>query len=196
MKELVFFLEEPSAKAMIEGLLPKMSDIEIPVRYIVFEGKQDLEKHILKKIRGYNNPNAAFIILRDQDSADCKSVKTNLKQKCLEANKPHAVIRIACREIESWYLADLEAVGKAFSKSNLSSKQNKRKFRNPDTLSNPSKELKLLVPEYQKINGSRIIAPHLNTDNARSSSFCHFINSLKYIIESQTIQNGKIDKQN
>ncbi|MBD2136933.1 AAA family ATPase [Anabaena sp. FACHB-1237] len=44
-------------------------------------------------------------------------------------------------------------------------------FRNPDNLESPSKELKSLVPEYQKINGSRMIAPYLNLENTRSLSF-------------------------
>lgn len=37
MKELVFLLEEPSAKAMLESLLPRMLDQGIAVRCIVFE---------------------------------------------------------------------------------------------------------------------------------------------------------------
>ena len=45
MIELVFLLEEPSAKAMIEGILPQLIlESDLVIRYIVFEGKQDLEK--------------------------------------------------------------------------------------------------------------------------------------------------------
>lgn len=185
MKELVFLLEEPSAKAMIEGILPKIIlEANINVRYIIFEGKQDLEKQITRKLQGYNNPNATFIILRDQDSGDCQVIKTKLQQKCKDANRFQVIIRIACRELESWYLADLEAVEKAFNKTNLSRLQNKNKFRNPDNLESPSKELKSLVPEYQKINGSRMIAPYLNLDNTRSLSFYHFISAIKKVIQS------------
>ncbi|XWK90068.1 MAG: DUF4276 family protein [Phormidium sp.] len=186
MKELVFLLEELSAKVMIEGILPNIiaEEINIVVRYIVFEGKQDLEKQMTRKLKGYNNPEAAFIILRDRDSGDCQDIKTKLKQKCEEANKFEAIVRIACHELESWYLADLEAVEKAFNKTNLSSRQNEKKFRNPDDIGSPSKELKLLVPEYQKINGSRAIAPYLNIENTRSRSFYHFISSIKRIIQS------------
>ena len=179
MRELVFLLEEPSAKAMIEGLLPKIARTEVVVRYIIFEGKQDLEKQLPRKLRRYNNPNANFIVLRDQDSADCTDIKAKLRQKCAEANKTQAVVRIACHELESWYLADLMAVEKAFLKPNLSLLQNKRKFRNPDLLGSPSNELNRLVPEYQKINGSRMIAPYLDINNTRSRSFCHFINSIR-----------------
>ncbi|MBD2569823.1 DUF4276 family protein [Anabaena lutea] len=185
MRELVFVLEEPSARAMIQGILPNIIlEANINVRYIVFEGKQDLEKQITRKLQGYNNPNATFIILRDQDSGDCQIIKTKLKQKCESANKFQSIVCIACRELESWYIADLEAVEKAYDKTNLSLLQNKNKFRNPDILESPSKELKSLVPEYQKINGSRIIAPYLNLENTRSRSFYYFINSIKKIIQS------------
>jgi Domain of unknown function (DUF4276) len=187
MRELVFLLEEASAKVMIAGILPNISKSGIAVRYIVFEGKQDLEKQITRKLRGYNNPGATFIILRDQDSADCNEVKTSLTQKCTEANKPHTIVRIACHELESWYLADLAAVGKAFGQSKLSSRQNEKRFRTPDRLENPSKELKLLVPEYQKINGSRMIAPYLNVENIRSRSFYHFIRSIKMVMEAVSV---------
>jgi len=184
MRELVFVLEEPSARVMIEGIIPKIipEELEILVKYIVFDGKQDLEKQITKKLQYYRNPDAIFIILRDQDSGDCQVIKKNLKQKCQDAKKPEAIVRIACRELESWYLADLEAVEKAFN-TNLSQKQNQKKFRNPDRLENPSKELKSLVSDYQKINGSRSIAPYLNLENTRSLSFSHFINAIKKIIE-------------
>ena len=41
MRELVFLLEEASAKAMLEGLVPRLLDDRIQVRLITFEGKQD-----------------------------------------------------------------------------------------------------------------------------------------------------------
>jgi len=185
MKELVFLLEELSAKVMIEAILPKISKPGTSVRYIVFQGKQDLEKSIFRKLRGYNNPDAIFIVLRDQDAADCKEVKSSLKRKCEQTGKSRIIVRIACRELESWYLADLKAVEKAFCKKSLSSRQNEKKFRNSDNLKNPSKELKMLVPEYQKINGSRMIASYMDPENTRSSSFYHFIRSIEKYLQKE-----------
>ena len=65
MNEVVFLLEELSARAMLEGLLPKLLPDTIRCRYIVFEGKQDLEKQLVKRMRGYRVPNARFVVLRD-----------------------------------------------------------------------------------------------------------------------------------
>lgn len=72
IKELVFLLEEPSAKALLETLLPRFLNNDIHFRCISFEGKQDLEKQLTRKIRAYQNNKARFIVLRDQDSnPDC-----------------------------------------------------------------------------------------------------------------------------
>ena len=63
MRELVFLLEEASAKALLSTLLPRLLNAEISFRLIPFEGKQDMEKQLVKRIRGYQNRNARFIIL-------------------------------------------------------------------------------------------------------------------------------------
>ncbi len=51
-KELVFLLEERSAKVMLETFLPRMLDERIEFRLIAFEGKQDLEKRMVMRIKG------------------------------------------------------------------------------------------------------------------------------------------------
>ena len=52
MRTLVFFLEEPSAREMLKGLLPRFLPPDVESRFVVFEGKQDLEKQLEKKLRG------------------------------------------------------------------------------------------------------------------------------------------------
>lgn len=111
--ELVIFLEELSVKVMLEtGLLPKIIPDKVQIRCICFDGKQDLDKNVLGKLRGWQNPKAAFVILRDQDSGDCRKIKQQLLDKCRSADKPFMLIRIASHELESWYLGDLNAVEK------------------------------------------------------------------------------------
>lgn len=177
---LVFFLEEPSAQEMLKGLLPNFLDKEIVPHYIVFEGKSDLEKQIVKRMKGWRKPKSQFVIMRDQDSGDCRIIKKNLVKKCKEASKDEAIVRIVCRELESWYLGDLVAVEAGLGLKNLSRHQNKNKYRKPDSLGNPAEELKKLTNNaYQKISGSRAIAPHLSITNNRSHSFSVFVNKLK-----------------
>ncbi len=181
MKTLVFLLEEPSAGEMLKGLVPRLIPHEqFSIRFIPFEGKQDLEKQLKIKIRGWKTPNTRFVILRDQDACDCKEVKQNLFYLCQEANRSDTLIRIACTELESWYLGDLSAVERAFEIKNLATKQQKSKYRNPDKIKNPVHEIEQLTnAQYQKINGSRRIGPLLNIQNNCSPSFNTFISGIK-----------------
>lgn len=105
MKELVFLLEEYSAKALLESLLPRLLNQEIRFRCVPFEGKQDLEKQLTRRIQAYQNRHARFIVLRDQDShPDCRAVKTKLLDLCRYSGRaPHCLVRIACRELESFF---------------------------------------------------------------------------------------------
>lgn len=175
---MVFFLEERSAEALLEVVLPRLFPSGVNFRCIVFEGKQDLERQLVRRMRGYRVPGARFVVLRDQDTGDCVAIKQALRQKCMEARHPEAIVRIACRELESWYLADLVAVETGLGVTGLRSLQLKAKYRSPDTILNPSRELMRLAPSYQKIGGSRAIGPHLDLTNTRSRSYANFLSAL------------------
>ena len=181
-KELVFLLEEPSAGAMLESLLPRFLDNRIVSRMVPFEGKQDLDKHLVRRIRGYQNPAARFIVLRDQDShPDCIKLKQRLCDLCSQSGKMTAcLVRIACRELETFYLADLAATEIALGLTGLTRHQNNRKFRAPDYLGSPSGELHTLTRgKYQKVSGSREIGKHLNLNNQRSASFHNLVTGIR-----------------
>jgi len=183
MRMLVVFTEEMSAKVMLESLLPRMLPQEIHILCVSFEGKQDLEKQLPIKLRGWRTPDTYFVILRDQDSGNCHDIKRNLKSICDTANKPKVLIRIACRELESWYFGDLAAVEGGLEIDGLSDFQRKAQYRDPDNIIHPSTELKKITKNrYQKVNGSRIIGKHLSLDNTRSRSFRNFIKGLRGII--------------
>ncbi|MFZ3192010.1 MAG: DUF4276 family protein [Moraxellaceae bacterium] len=189
MKELVFLLEEPSAKAMLESLLPRILSNEISVRCIPFEGKQDLEKQLTRKIRAYQNSQARFIVLRDLDNhPDCLAVKNQLLALCTQSGRAkQCVVRIACKELETFYLADLQAVEQALHINGLVKHQQNKKFRNPDNLGGPSRELKNLTGQrYEKVAGSREIGKYLNLENQRSASFRNLIGAIRRM-ESELI---------
>jgi hypothetical protein len=182
VSELVFFLEEESAKALLEQVFPRLAPpgSHVRPRFIVFEGKQDLEKQLLKKLRGYLNPRARFIVMRDQDQTDCRKTKRVLADLCARAGRPQTIVRIACRELEAFYLGDLLAVESGLGIRGLAGRQNKAKFRDPDRLAFPSRELeKLTGNRYQRVAGSRAIAPHLDLQAPRSKSFHHLIQAIR-----------------
>ncbi|MGK5094182.1 DUF4276 family protein [Deltaproteobacteria bacterium TL4] len=174
MKYLVCLLEEPSAAEMLTGVLKRVVSEEIHIQMMVFEGKQDLEKQLERKLKHWNRPNSLFLVLRDQDSGDCYQIKQSLLHKVQASGKESkTLIRIACHELESFYLGDLVAVEKGLSLPNLPRYQTQQKYREPDTLANAAEELcKLTKNRYQKVSVSRSIAPYLNLEkHNRSVSF-------------------------
>lgn len=173
---VVFFLEELSAREMLKGFLPRTFPGITTVTYIVFEGRQDLEKHLGRRLRGWRTPDTIFIVLCDQDSGDCTTLKRKLVRTCRAAGKPEAIVRIACRELESWYFGDLTAVERGLRIPNLVRYGNKRRYRVPDTIRDPFNELvKITRGAYQKVSGSRAIGRYLSEDSNISRSFRVFV---------------------
>ena len=191
MTTLVFFLEEPSAQEMLQGFLPRLLPAAVTVRYVPFEGKSDLERQLVRKLRGWRTPETRFVVLRDKDSADCKDIKARLVALCQQAGKPETLVRIACHRIESWYLGDLAAVEAGLEVPGLAERQAKAKYRAPDRLGNAAQELlRLTGGRYQKVGGSRAIGPHLRTDGNRSESFNAFVSGLLRVLGAPLDQTG------
>lgn len=173
MKEIVFCLEELSARRFLESLLARINPENVTVRYLVFDGKQDLESQLTRKMMGYRNSQATFIVLRDQDgNPACQAIKQKLRNLCADGGRNDAVVRIACRELEAFYWGDLLAVEKALEICGLSKLSRRKQFRNSDSIVNPSAELRKATNGlYQKVSGSREIGKHISLDNIGSNSF-------------------------
>ena len=165
---------------MLEGLAPRIVPDTVAVRYIVFEGKQDLERNIVRRIRFWRAPDTAFIVLRDQDSGDCHLLKRRLVSLCRQAGRDDTVVRIACRELESWYFGDLRAVEDGLKLTNLQRYGRSRKYRIADEIGSPARELvRITGGGYQKIDGSRAIGPHLSAGANTSRSFQVFVEGVR-----------------
>ena len=170
-------------KEFLNGFLPKVLSEDWQWQCIAHQGKSDLEESIPRKLRGWNEPDVTFIVIRDQDSGDCKEIKKHLKQLCKKGRKAETIVRIACRELESWFLGNLQAVGKAFENERLFKFQNKEKYRDPDRLHNPSGELKRLIPSYQKLSGARAMGLQLDLEGNYSKSFNVFVRTIQNCVE-------------
>ncbi len=188
MKQLVFLLEELSMKEVLQVLLPQLlpPGEQIDFKLIVHEGKRDLETSIVRKLRAWQNTQAWFVILRDQDAADCLALKQKLHDLCASSGRTNYQVRIVCRELESWFLGDLRAISLAFNLPKLAKLTGKQKYRAPDRLGNAADELKNLVGTYQKVGGARAIAPHLDLIQNRSHSFHIFIAGIKRIVDAMS----------
>lgn len=188
MMTLVFLLEEPSAREMLQGILPKLLPDDVKPFFIVFEGKQDLEKQLIRKMKLWNKSDSRFIVMRDQDAGDCRKIKDNLLVKCQEVGKPDAVVRIACHELESFYLGDLKAVEQGLEVKGLAKMQSQRQYRDPDSFPNPANKLSMLTKCYEKVSGSRAIGRHLNLNDNKSRSFNVLVKAIKDIVSSNPLE--------
>ena len=111
MTEIVILTEEPSIEPVIEHLLPQLDLHGATVRIIPHQGAPDLEKSLPRKLRGWRNPHARFLVIRDNDSGDCVGRKQRLQEIVSGAGRgTQTRIRIVCQELEAWFLGDRAAL--------------------------------------------------------------------------------------
>lgn len=185
MARIEILVEEPSMKEFLNILLPKILDNDwiLNENYFIrsFEGKSDLQKNIPSKVKllsNWNHEAAGVVIMQDQDSSDCKTLKKKLLDICDQNGDCPKLVRIVCRELESWYIGDFLAVNKAYPSFKHQNYSNKSKFRVPDNC-NAFDELKKILPEFQKVGGAKKIAPFITIDGNKSESFQQTVNGLK-----------------
>lgn len=189
MIRLEFLLEEPSMENVLKILLPKILPAGYKLNQDYFlrphSGKSDLQKSIPNKMKGFRSfpGKVLFVILHDQDSNDCLELKKELTRLCQVPGGPRTLIRIVCRELESWYLGDMDAIEKAYPKFKADQYKKRSKFRNPE-LCNASDELEKLIPGFQKGTASQTIPKHFDILCNKSTSFHCFISGLQRLLEN------------
>ena len=184
MNRLVFLLEERSMKVLLEDLLPRLFP-GLDFVCVTHEGKQDLEKSIPRKLRAWREPGVRFMVIRDNDGGDCRALKRRILGLCVEGGRSDTIVRIACQELEAWYLGDPEALVEAFGHESLRRISDKAKYRNPDEVQVPSHELAGLIPEFQKGSGARRMAVTLRREGNTSRSYQAFLEGVEKSGEKQ-----------
>lgn len=181
---IIFLLEEPSMKVLLDGLLPRLfpgwqegRDFQC----VPHDGKSDLDRSLRTKLRAWRVPGDRFVVVRDNDNDDCLALKARLVAVCAELGRPDTVVRLVCQELESWYIADLGALASAFPDCKLDTPALQKRFAQPDTWKKPSVELERLIPEFQKRSGARLMAERLREETNRSPSFHAFINGVRHV---------------
>ena len=187
MNNIYFFIEGKSDKAFLKPFITRFFKIKLEeIVYIVFNGKKKFKKNLSKRIKSITKNDKAIILI-DQDNENCKKLKQQILDECKEATS-NILIRIACRELENWYLGDIESIIKIYPKSKAIN-YDKAKYRNIDSLEG-SKELSQITnKEYKKIEGSEQLGKIINTNfnKNKSLSFKIFCKSLeRFIIPSTT----------
>lgn len=187
-QDLVFLAEEESMAMTLEVLISNLgySTESCRIYIIHHQGSKHLRKSIPNKLRGWKH--AHFVILHDQDSKNCKELKKELIKLCQGTDKEEKpIIRIVCRELESWFLGDPNAIRKAFGKD--FSDLNHDKYNDPDSIKKPSEELKGLIEKqgkqsYKKVKGAKLIAEHMEIkeNQNRYKSFQVFMKTIEELL--------------
>ena len=114
------------------------------------------------------------MVLRDQDAAQCTAVKERLTDLVPPDRRAATLVRVACRELESWIIGDWVALAKAYDQQRLAANSARASYRDPDLLSRPVEEIRKFIPEYQKRDGARRTGALLDPSTNRSKSFRAF----------------------
>ncbi len=157
-------------QTLLDGLLPRLFP-GLSFQCVPHRGKQDLEKSVPRKLRRWREPGVRFVVLRDNDGSDCYALKERLTNLCHQGGRTDSLVRIACQELEAWYLGEPDALADAYGQDNLRGIGARARFRDPDTVVKPSTAVRELIPRFQKTDGARRLAQHLSLQRNRSPSF-------------------------
>lgn len=172
---LVFLVEEPSMADLLDRLLPRLfPDLEF--RCVPHEGKSDLENRLVRKLRNWRTPGVRFVVMRDQNGEDCHAVKAQLSALCEDGGRPDSLVRVVCRELEAWYVGDVEALAATFPRAarRIRARMAKRRFDRPDDVVQPAAALAEFIPAFQKRFAARRMGKLLSWRN-RSRSYQVFL---------------------
>ena len=182
MREIVVLTEEPSIRPVFESLERKLDLGDARLQIITHNVVSDLERSLPRKLRGWRNPDSAFLVVRDNDGGNCAARKARLQKIIDDAGRAdRTLIRIVCQELEAWFLGDRQAMHDA---GVLPAGANPAILRgNPDQIDKPSRRLDEYLKGYAKIEGALKIAPYMEPDRNRSVSFRHIVNALLRLAE-------------
>lgn len=163
-----------------------------------YRGKEDLISSLEKTIPTLSKRVDFIIIVIDQDKQDCLQLKEKLKSKMSKCQCKYK-IRIACYELESWFLGDMNAITQCSSRFKKDFFQNKQKYHQVDGIIKPSKVIEEIIPDWKekydsKPKFAKEMARHVcltsNNNQAqdeinRSHSFHIFLKTLHVIKNKQ-----------
>ncbi len=198
-----FLVEEPSAKEVLERLVPRIVGVEVEFDIRVFEGKGDLLKRLpnyLKPYRYWLPDDWTIVVLVDEDRQDCLALKQQLEQAAHEAalitksaagegERFQVLNRIVVEELEAWFFGDVTALMSAFPRLPKTLAR-QAKYRDPDVIRGGTAEaLEHILQKkgyylegLNKIDVARQIAEQMDPDRNRSKSFQVFRDALREIV--------------
>lgn len=197
-------LEESSAKAALDILLPRLLPAGSTFECLPHRGKTDLLARLPGRLRTYARrlpaePHLRVVVLMDAD-ADCRARKQELEQLAanaglptkasVAAGQPYQVLtRLAITELEAWFLGDPAAVQAAYPR--VHPHHFKGLPTDPDTVADAWETLwrvlqkaGLFTAGKAKTAWAAAIAPHLAPGRNASGSFRYFCQGLAELSQS------------
>ncbi len=190
-----FLLEEPSAEAALQILLPKMLGDKVTFKIHAYRSKGELLGSLPARLRGYARwiPHEwRIVVLVDEDRQDCHELKERLNEAAQFAGLVvksipsldgsfQVINRIAIEELEAWFFGDVAALCVAYPgvPSTLGSRAG---FRDSDAIRGGTWEALERVLQragyhrggLAKISAARDIAQRMDPERNRSKSFAVF----------------------
>lgn len=192
---LHFYVEEPSAEALLIELVPRiLIEYEFEFEVFAFQGKDALLRHLPNRLKAYQHRTDDWrvIVLVDRDNDDCKQLKLQLEDYAREAGLTtltaspqhfQVINRIAIEELEAWFFGDIEALAAAYPRVDRHlGKQ--ADYRDSDAIKGGTWERLEKVLSYyhpgglEKIRAAEEISKHMQPDRNRSKSFQVFRDAL------------------
>lgn len=166
-------------RVLLDALLPSLLPPGWNHHVIPHQGWSDLQKSVPRKLKAWRNPNARFIVMRDNDRGDCHQRKMPLLN-CVPGtgHETQTKVRIVCEELEAWALGDLDALAAVFG---TPSNTIRRAACNPDTITHPSRILENHYGSYSKVTTSAEIALHMSPSTNSSRSFQAFMDAVRIL---------------
>ena len=197
ISRLIVLVEEMSAQALLEALLPKMAP-DLTFNIHPYQGKDDLLAKLPDRLRAfgrYLTSEDGLLVLLDRDGDDCEVLKAQMETiakaaglSILHANAPVAkkagratvqvVNRIAIEELEAWYFGDWEAVCQVYPRVSRDTCQ-RSNYRHPDAIRGGTCEAFTRILQRSgyrlnhlpKIATAQAMAAHMDPNRNTSPSF-------------------------
>lgn len=186
------YVEEPSAKAALDILVPRIVGEPHTFRVFNFRNKQDLLREIPKRLKGYSHwlpRDWRIVVLVDEDRQDCHVLKARLVKAARQSGLADRVLnRVAVEELEAWFFGDVEALRAAYPRIPKTLAR-RRRFRNPDAIGGGTWEVLDQVLQssghaagLSKIASAKAIATHMDPWRNTSRSFQVFRDGLLRLV--------------
>ena len=141
-----WLVEEPSAEAFFQTLLPRILPTTCTFAVHPFQGKNDLLSKLEARLKGYASwlpVDWRIVVALDRDDDDCMGLKQRMEVSSQRAGlrtRTHArgpdwqvVNRVTVEELEAWYFGDWIAVRLAYPRASAHVTQ-RQGLRDPDAI--------------------------------------------------------------